>query len=90
MTSKQLLLLRHKEIFGMKQFNSKEEAINDMYRCLEAPGEDCIDNTRFAYLDNPEEMEDYENSQEEGCCGFFDMEILVAGRKATIGCNYGH
>jgi len=53
-------------------------------------GEDCVDNHRFAFEDDAIAMNEYDEDAANGCCGSFDCYIMVAGRKATIGCNYGH
>jgi hypothetical protein len=50
----------------------------------------CVDNERFAYVDEPLALVKYYDQQERGCCGSFDADIIVDGRKAVIGCNYGH
>lgn len=50
----------------------------------------CIDKHRFAYLDRPAQLKRYERIQSEGCCGFFDKIVIVNGRPAKIGCNFGH
>lgn len=73
----------------MQKFNNKEEAFNWMFNEAVA-GEDCIDNDRFAFQDDEEAMNIYENIRSNGCCGFFDEEIMVDNRLATIGCNFGH
>jgi hypothetical protein len=57
---------------------------------LEQVDDSCVDNYRFAYLDDPLQMQAYGLAQESGCCGFFDEEVIVNERRATIGCNYGH
>ena len=43
-----------------------------------------------AFLDDEAEMAKYNAAIATGCCGVFDEEILIDGRMATIGCNYGH
>ncbi len=48
------------------------------------------DNHRFAFTDDPTAVAEYEEKQERGCCGSFDSIIEVNGRRAYIGCNYGH
>lgn len=52
--------------------------------------DDYRDNERFAWADCPEEIIEYEKQQNRGCCGFLDIEIMINGRRALIGCNYGH
>ena len=68
-------------------FETKEEAFDWMETIVDDP---CIDNHRFAFLDDLNAMTTYENVQATGCCGFFDMKININRREATIGCNYGH
>ena len=69
------------------QFENEEEAATWMYEYLDEP---CTDNYRFAYLDNPKAVENYEWLKRNGCCGSFDDRIEVGGKDAYIGCNYGH
>jgi hypothetical protein len=68
-------------------FESEEEARCWMYEQVD---DSCVDNYRFAFEDDAAAREQYCIAAENGCCGFFDEEITVAGRLATIGCNYGH
>lgn len=53
-------------------------------------GDPYIDNYRIAYEDDPKSKISYELAVHKGCCGFFDRDVVIGGRKATIGCNYGH
>lgn len=57
---------------------------------LEMDEEDCVDNFRFAFEDDSAAMAEYETARENGCCGSTDRTIMIAGRLAAIGCNYGH
>lgn len=50
----------------------------------------CIDNYRFAFKDDAAAMARYEDRKSEGCCGFADRDVIVDGREALVGCNYGH
>jgi hypothetical protein len=50
----------------------------------------CVDNLRVAYLSDEAALLAYEDTKNEGCCGFFDTIVLINGQEATIGCNYGH
>lgn len=68
-------------------FETKEDAFDWMEQEVD---DSCIDNHRFAYLDEENDMITYDNIQSTGCCGFFDMEVIVDGKSAMIGCNYGH
>ena len=52
---------------------------------------DCVDNVRMARKDNPAEVAEYEAAREDGCCGFFDIEIpCTDGSTLMYGFNYGH
>jgi hypothetical protein len=73
-----------------KIFTSEQEAEAWMDKDLEDSDEHCIDNYRFAFLDDAKAMADYQDKKDNGCCGYFDEEVVVNGRKAIIGCNYGH
>lgn len=72
---------------NMSCFATKEEAFDWM---VERVGDDCIDNYRFAFVDDNEACCEYERKAAEGCCGSADYDIMVAGRRAIVGCNYGH
>ena len=70
-----------------EEFASKEDAEAWMLAEVDDP---YTDNVRFAFLDDAEALRAYGDASAEGCCGFFDAEVLVAGRPAKIGCNFGH
>lgn len=70
-------------------FDTEQEAKAWFYEDYLA-GEDCIDNDRFAYEDDDAAMSKYEDDAETGCCGSSDVRIIIAGRAASIGANYGH
>ena len=74
------------EILSFKSFTSQNEAWNYMFSL----DYENMDNERFAYLDDQLQMDSYNNDRSLGCCGFHDETIIVNGRLATIGCNYGH
>jgi len=48
------------------------------------------DNRRYAALDTRKDMRRYQNIKDHGCCGSFDTEVTIGGRKFMVGCNYGH
>jgi len=50
----------------------------------------CVDNYRFAYLNDKRSIEEYAKQVKEGCCGFIDCSVRIGLRRALIGCNYGH
>lgn len=51
---------------------------------------DNVDNERIALVGDEEEEAKYARQLDEGCCGFFDSEIEVNGRRFKVGFNYGH
>lgn len=75
---------------SLPAFNTKEQAIEWMVDILEQEGESCIDNKRFAFVDDPTQVAEYATRSAEGCCGSVDHEVIVAGRPAMVGCNFGH
>lgn len=67
------------------------KTIDDAFAWMEEDcNEECMDNYRFAFDDDHKAVLAYEDRQQEGCCGFYDVHICVDGRDAMIGCNYGH
>ena len=74
------------EVITRPSFKSVEEANQWLWE----QDLEYADNYRFAYTDSPEEVAKYEEIQYTGCCGYFDAIIEVNGRRAYIGCNYGH
>ena len=68
-------------------FASREEAQEWM---VEEVNDECFDNFRFAFKDDAEAVSKYEDKRNDGCCGSADFDVIVEGRAAMIGCNYGH
>lgn len=76
------------EIANRTEFATEDEAWDTVAAAhMDDP---FADNHRLAYLDDPEQVAKYEQQEREGCCGFVDLEVTIAGRPALIGCNYGH
>jgi hypothetical protein len=71
----------------IQSFADEQSAFDWMEQQIDDP---CVDNERFAFMDDKSAMDLYETFRSNGCCGFFDEEIEVNGRRAMIGCNYGH
>jgi hypothetical protein len=69
-------------------FSTRAEAEKWMMEKLE--DEDFHDMFRFSFIDDREGMKKYREIRRDGCCGFFDVRVRVDGRRARIGCNYGH
>lgn len=84
------MCLRDKPPANTPAFETQQQAAAWMDDQMDAMDESCVDNYRFAFNDDREAILRYNAAQNDGCCGFFDREVLVAGRLATIGCNYGH
>lgn len=72
----------------VREFDNEAAAHAWMMDCLH--GESCIDGYRFAFDDDAEAVARYEAVYDSGCCGYFDRDIIVGGRPARIGCNFGH
>lgn len=70
-----------------EDFESKDAAFDWLEKKVDDP---CMDNYRFAFEDDDKQMQAYEQSKLDGCCGFWDEKISINGRAARIGCNYGH
>jgi len=51
---------------------------------------DCVDNLRYANLNNERELVDYEQQYLSGCCGSYDAIVRIDKKLYIIGCNYGH
>lgn len=71
----------------MNEFASVDDAIEWAVTNVDDP---CVDNIRFSFIDDDEAMNKYGIAQDNGCCGFFDEEVIVNGKPAIVGCNYGH
>lgn len=78
------------ELDGYMNFQTEQNALDWMVRIVEENDMNGPDNIRFTYKFDSLGLHDYQQSQEDGCCGSVDMEIRIQGRKAYIGCNYGH
>ena len=74
-------------MINSRTFATQQEAYSWMSEEVDDP---YTDNFRFTYADDAKGMEVYHNICAEGCCGFFDADVTVAGRAAIVGCNYGH
>ena len=70
-----------------KEFPTIEDAFTWLNEYVDDP---CIDNHRFAYLDDPDDKDAYDEVASMGCCGSVDTIVYINSREAVIGCNYGH
>lgn len=75
---------------NVPSFATEDEAFAWMYQNLEDEDERCIDNGRFAFVDDDAAMTEFDRRANDGCCGSCEYTIVVDGRLAVIGCNYGH
>ncbi len=73
----------------IKSFET-EQAAWDWMIDEELKGEINIDNERFAYIDDEPAQAKFLQQSSDGCCGNFEADVLINGRKAWIGCNYDH
>ena len=69
------------------EFDTKEDAFAWLRDIVDDP---CIDNFRFAFDDDLVAINAYDEAHYNGCCGSADRRVIVAGRLAQVGCNYGH
>lgn len=69
-----------------------DEAYKHLLNLIKKNGDSCIDNERIAEVDNLEEVENYNNQIQIGCCGFEDSEYYSEQfyKRFKIGFNYGH
>lgn len=80
----------------MKSFNqltdAQKEAIGDWEDENNITGDfECQDNFRYANPENQEEMHEYEDIKDGGCCGSHDVELKCSdGTVLWYGFNYGH
>ena len=51
---------------------------------------DCADNIRIARQSCQDEVMNYEDAKNHGCCGFFDEEVQTPDGVVMLGFNYGH
>jgi hypothetical protein len=69
------------------EFATEQEAWDWLTAEVDDPYQD---NERLAYLDDPEGMARYDKQDADGCCGSLNYDVVIAGRPARIGCNFGH
>lgn len=79
----------------MNELKSKgwtDEQIAKVQEFLDLPenDEDCRDTLRFARSNHPDEVMEYRNIQQGGCCGSRDVELLDGENVIMVGFNYGH
>lgn len=72
---------------SLLHFDSEQAAFEWLLELINDP---CVDNHRFAFSDDAEAVAKYNEQADSGCCGSTDYTIMVNGRMAEIGCNYGH
>jgi hypothetical protein len=74
-------------VHAVVTFESPADAIEWAAEQVDDP---CVDNMRFAFIDDEIAMNKYDAAKRNGCCGFFDEDVIVDGRPAMVGCNFGH
>lgn len=78
------------ETAKLATFDTREEAIEWMVEMLHDDEEYCIDNVRFAFVDDAQMVAAFDEAEHSGCCACFNSKIMVGNREAIVGCNYGH
>lgn len=81
-------LKQAKEDSGPPEFDTTEDAWDWVHQ--EIDHDPCVDNHRIAQVDNLLDVANYEQQRRQGCCGFFDTEVIIRNELYKIGCNYGH
>jgi hypothetical protein len=73
----------------MKSFDTEQQARDWMVKEVDDQYGG-ITNYRFAFISDVEACFNYDVEKSNGCCGTFDKVVIVNGKEAHIGCNYGH
>lgn len=71
----------------LREFDNHEEAFHWLHKVVD---DGCIDNDRFYFYGDKLAEAYFEECAEHGCCGSMEKDVIIAGRAARIGCNYGH
>jgi len=74
-----------KNIKHIPEFKTFEEVDAWMFECVDTEE---MDFFRFAYIDDVEEMKEYERIRKSGTGASFDEEVYINNDLATIGCHY--
>ena len=70
----------------LHEFPDEQSAFDWLYDEVDDP---YTDNYRVGYRDDPASMAEYERLESQGCCGSASAEVVIAGRPAVVGLNYG-
>lgn len=73
------------EFYDEKTADLINEKFNEIVCEYEYP-----DNFRFCLVGDDKQMKEYIRRGRDGCCGFYDEEVVIEGKKYKIGFNYGH
>ena len=68
-------------------FDTFGDAFEWLHKKVDDP---CIDNDRMYFLGDAVAEKVFLDQSENGCCGALEVDVIIAGKKARIGCNYGH
>lgn len=77
------------ELHKLGWTEKQREAVHAFFDAPENDQE-CRDNLRMARTSNADEVNQYYDQQNHGCCGFCDKELEVEGETILVGYNYGH
>lgn len=72
---------------ALPEFETAEDAAAWAH---EQEDDGCHNNDRFAFVDDAEAMARFREAESKGCCGSFEADVIVGGRRAVVGYNYGH
>ena len=68
-----------------------EEVIDALHENIDREDLENADNFRYSPLDDSEGLDEFDEIEEDGCCGSASWIIIDAmGREWVVGCNYGH
>ena len=54
------------------------------------PRYEYMDNERVALSTDPEQVAEYNDRKENGCCGSVDRQLKIGDKVYLVGFNYGH
>jgi len=70
--------------------SNKEKAMEFLREHIEEQELEYADNYRVACINDSDMMDEFLESEENGCCGAYKAEVIINNETWIIGCNYGH
>jgi hypothetical protein len=75
---------------GETHMSNKEKAMEVLREHIEEQELEYADNYRVACINDSDMMDEFLESEENGCCGAYKAEVIINNETWIIGCNYGH